>query len=115
MDRPNPLPRTLPPMRPILPLLLLLTLLPAGAPADPTPGDQDAVRRAVLEGRFRPLAEVMAEVSRVFPGRIIEMELEEEEGRMVYEFDIMTPEGRLIEVDTDAMTGAILGMEEEDG
>lgn len=99
-------------------LAALVFALPAGATADPPPPalpvDQDAVRRAVLDGQLRSLAEVMEEVSRLFPGRIVEMELEEEDGRMVYEFDIVTPDGRLIEVDADARTGAVIGMEEDE-
>ncbi len=48
------------------------------------------------------------------PGRIVEVELEDEDGLWLYEIEVLTPEGRLIEIELDARTGAILGYEEDD-
>jgi uncharacterized membrane protein YkoI len=106
-------------------LLLLAALLPAlGLPV--TAGSGDAVPPAsdpaadferalgaVARGEIRPLSEILPRIEQDFGGRAIETEIETDEGRWVYEFDILTADGRLFEVDVDAVTGETLEVEEE--
>jgi uncharacterized membrane protein YkoI len=47
-------------------------------------------------------------------GDVVEAEIEEEHGRLVYCFDVELPDGGVEEVTIDAMTGAVVGRERED-
>lgn len=77
--------------------------------------DQEIARRALLEGRIRSLSEITEKVKPHLPGNILGVELEVEDGgRIVYEFDVIDPSGRLMEVDVDAATGDILKIEDDD-
>lgn len=95
-----------------LPLLLALFLHPL--PAGGKDGG-NAARAAVERGEILPLARILAEVHRVHPGQLVETELEIEDGAHIYEIEILTPEGRLIEIEVDAATGAILAVDDEEG
>ncbi len=69
----------------------------------------------MLEGRIRALSEIAAAVKPRLPGEILGVKIDvEDEGRFVYEFDVLTPEGKLKEVDVDAKTAEILGIDDED-
>lgn len=46
-------------------------------------------------------------------GTVIEGELEKEHGKLVYSFDIRTPDGKIMEVWVDAKTGAVIRAEED--
>ncbi len=48
-------------------------------------------------------------------GTIAEEELEREGDASIYSFDIRLADGRLVEVEIDALTGAVLGDDEESG
>lgn len=77
--------------------------------------DQELARRALLEGRIKPLAEITEIVKPNLPGTILAVELDvEDNGTIVYEFDVITSSGKLMEVDVDAATGKILSIEDED-
>lgn len=77
--------------------------------------DHEIARRALLEGRIRPLAEITEAVKPSLPGEILGVEIEiEDAGRIVYEFDVITPEGMLKEVEVDAATASIISIEDED-
>ncbi len=89
--------------------LAILLLASATAWAD---SDQERARRALREGRIRPLSEILAIVQPRLGGRVIEVELDEEDGRFVYEFKVMTPRGRIREVEVDAATGEILEIDD---
>ncbi|WP_207537456.1 PepSY domain-containing protein [Sabulicella rubraurantiaca] len=89
--------------------LAILLLAPAPAWAE---SDQERARRALREGRIRPLSEILAIVQPRLGGRVIEVELDEEDGRFVYEFKVMTPRGRIREVEVDAATGEILEIDD---
>ena len=39
--------------------------------------------------------------------------IEEEDGRYIYEFELITADGRLMEARADAVTGRILSVEED--
>lgn len=93
--------------------LSVLIALPATGqqPAGP---DFEIARDAVERGEILPLARVLEMLEQHHPGEVIEVELEYSRGALVYEIELVTPDGRLIEVDIDAASGEILGFEEED-
>jgi uncharacterized membrane protein YkoI len=45
------------------------------------------------------------------PGRVVDTELRSKSGKVVWEIDIVSPEGKFTEVDVDASTGAIADSE----
>ncbi|WP_449043408.1 PepSY domain-containing protein [Paracoccus versutus] len=100
----------------LLALLVLLSLLPPflAAGQDIAEPDFEQAREAVERGRILPLAEVLARLHESQPGRVIEVDLDEEDGMMIYEVELATPDGRLIEVEIDAASGRILALDEDD-
>ncbi|MEK0267657.1 MULTISPECIES: PepSY domain-containing protein [Stenotrophomonas] len=70
---------------------------------------QDSVRQAVRQGRFVPLEQVVADALRRYPGKLIEVELDD--GK--YEIEILGPDGVVMELDYDAATGRLLKMEKD--
>lgn len=42
-----------------------------------------------------------------FPGKVLEAELEQEEGKAVYEIEIMNASGKIQEIEIDAQTGTM--------
>lgn len=65
-------------------------------------GDHDRARRAREAGEIAPLDRVLAEVARTEPGRVIDVDLEREHGRYVYEVKLLSPEGRRRKLRYDA-------------
>lgn len=92
-------------------IILLALALPATAQAGGD--DHDAVRRAVDSGKARPLAELKLIVKDRVPGEIVSVRLDRERSVLVYEFRILTANGRLVEAEVDAATGKILEVENE--
>ena len=82
-------------------------------PAPSTAEDFDRALEAVARGEIRRLSEILPRIEAEFGGRAIETEIETDHGRWVYEFEILTADGRLFEVDVDAVTGETLDVEEE--
>ncbi|RCW87067.1 PepSY domain-containing protein [Paracoccus lutimaris] len=97
----------------LLTLALLLAPLSAGGQAQ-IPHDFELARDAVERGEILPLAEVLSRLQESHPGRVIEVELEYSSDILVYEVELVTDDGRLIEVDMNAATGEIVKMDEED-
>ena len=75
--------------------------------------DHDQAHHAVEKGLIRPLAEILANVADKLGGEVVGVEFEREDGRYVYEFEIVSPSGRLRDVYVDAMTAEILESEED--
>lgn len=95
---------------PVPVLLLLASPLPALADDD----DHERALAARERGEVRPLAEILPAVEARFGGRVIEVGFGRDDGRFVYEFELITPDGRLLEAEIDAMTGATIEVEMED-
>jgi uncharacterized membrane protein YkoI len=76
--------------------------------------DHDRARRAVEEGRILPLREILARAQTTHPGQVIEAELEDEGGAIVYEIKILTTDGRMMKLHYNAATGALLKVEGRD-
>lgn len=98
--------------RPVSLLLAALaaTALPALADGD----DHDAARRALEQGEVLPLSRIMQIAEDKTGGRVIEVEFDRDDGRWLYELELVTPGGRLIELEFDGATGQILDREDED-
>src|SRR6185437_1239802 len=76
--------------------------------------DHDFAKSALEQGRVLPLADIIAKVSRQVPGKVIEVELEDEDGSLVYDLKVLSPQGRLQEIEVNAATGKILKIEDDD-
>ncbi len=74
--------------------------------------DHDRIRRAVQAGEILPLARILEQVERDYPGQLIEAELEEKHGRPVYEIKHLTHDGRLLKLYYDAALGTRLKVKE---
>ncbi len=95
----------------------VLAALVIGTPAaeDHPEREQDRAKRLVKEGRVLPLEEILARASTRAPGRLIEADLDEENGRYVYELEFADPvTGRVTELVYDARSGDLLATEIDD-
>lgn len=93
-------------------MLLLALSLDAATATDPAVERQQAeVREAVRSGRFVPLEQVLADAMRRYPGKLVEVELEDDDE---YEIEILGPDGVVMELEYDAVTGKLLKIEVED-
>lgn len=86
--------------------LIIAALLVCG-PASAGNG-HDRARRAVEEGRILPLKDILARAEAAYPGQLIEAELEDNGGAMIYEIKMLTKDGRVMKLFYDAGTGALL-------
>lgn len=97
-------------------VLLFVALAACLAPAEALArrgrgGDHDEARDAVETGRALSLRRILPLALHAVPGEVLEVELEREHGRLVYEIDILAHDGRVRTVILDASTGAVLGVE----
>ena len=96
-------------------------LLPVHASSDTVQDLDDAddareqyeAREALKQGKIRPLEEIVAAVREKIAGDIIEIEFEVEDGRYIYEIEIIQPSGQIVEIEVDALTKEIIGNEED--
>ena len=70
--------------------------------------DHERARAAVQAGEVLPLPALLARLQRTHPGQVLELELEREEGRWVYEVKLLQADGRLLKLALDARTGQVL-------
>lgn len=89
--------------------LILLSIAPGHAD-DASQG----LRASPGAGRMLSLEQVLSTVGAEY-GKLIDAQIEDEDGRTVYELKMMTPDGRLTEIEVDALSGAILEVEDEHG
>ncbi|GAP38774.1 PepSY domain-containing protein [Piscinibacter sakaiensis] len=83
--------------------LAAVASLPARADSE-----QDRARAAVQAGAVLPLRTVLERLEREHPGQVLEVELEREDGRWVYEIKLLQAGGRLVKLELDAATGELL-------
>jgi len=87
--------------------VLALPLLAAAAQADDR-RDHERARAAVQAGQVLPLPALLEQVRRQAPGQVLEVELEHEDGRWLYELKLLQPGGQLVKLEVDAATGQVL-------
>lgn len=91
---------------------LMLTGLLTGAlvamPAIGRDDDHDRAREALKAGQVMPLRAVLERLEREHPGQVLDIEIEEEDGRLIYEVKLLQNDGRLIKLELDAKTATVL-------
>ncbi|NMG15256.1 hypothetical protein GPA24_06800 [Aromatoleum bremense] len=55
-----------------------------------------------------PLQRILDNVERDHPGQVIEVELEQEDGRWIYEIKVLKAGGALVKLEIDAHDGVVL-------
>lgn len=94
--------------------LLLVALLGAlwSAPAS---ADQDFERARALRdaGEIVPFGVILEHTHQYHPGRVISVKFEEDDGRYIYELEVLDPEGVVWALLFDARTGKLMETLEE--
>lgn len=70
--------------------------------------DHDRARNAVQSGAVLPLPALLEKLQRSHPGQVLELELEHEDGRWLYEVKLLHKNGQLLKIKLDAATGDVL-------
>lgn len=76
--------------------------------------DHDRARRAVERGEILPLTDILKQTAKDYPGQLIEAELEDEDGEMIYELVIISEDGRVYKLYYDARNGVLLKVKGRD-
>ena len=71
-------------------------------------------RQLAEEGKILSLQEIVQRIDPVQTGQILEVELEREHGLLIYEIELLDPDGTVWELKVDAASGEILERELED-
>ena len=93
-----------------------LTLLSAGyviGDDDRDDGHREA-QRLLESGAILPLETVLEKARSTQPGRILEVELEREGSRFIYEIELLDEAGVVWELELDAVSGELVKKEKED-
>lgn len=112
-----------------LPCLLLKLIIPTTAfmavafavamcmavPA-PVSADEDwrKLHEEVQAGRIKPLGDILDSLLRDWEGQVIDVEFEDEDGRRLYEIEMLGAEGQVVEFEVNAVTGELIGIEGND-
>lgn len=91
---------------------LVTLLLLIGAPLALADDDHERARRLMQSGRIMPMEQLLDRASGEHDWSLLEIELEEEHGRLIYEIEWLDAQGRVHEIEYDAVTGQPLGSED---
>ncbi|RCV88390.1 PepSY domain-containing protein [Billgrantia montanilacus] len=94
-----------------MPALLLSALL--GLSANPGLADDHwrNLHDAVRSGKLVALPEILDWLEARYKGHVLEVELERDDGRLIYEIEMLGPQGQVVEFEFDAVSGELVGME----
>lgn len=70
--------------------------------------DHEQARAAVRAGQVLPLPTLLERLQRTHPGKVLELELERDRGRWIYEVKLLRTDGQLLKLELDAGTGQVL-------
>jgi uncharacterized membrane protein YkoI len=89
-------------------LAFALTLL-AASPASFALSEQEKARAAVEAGEVLPLNDILRQVRRDYPGRILDAQLDERGGgNWVYRIKLLKKNGRVVDLTVDGSSGKVL-------
>ncbi|RMH31891.1 MAG: hypothetical protein D6690_14880 [Nitrospirae bacterium] len=93
-------------------LLTMLIVTPSSLLADQQEAEGEH-RAALVSKATIPIEDAIQVAREQFDVTVIEAELEEEDGKTVWEIELVTKDGKIMEVHVDAITGEVLEIEEE--
>ncbi len=70
--------------------------------------DHEKARQALEAGDILPLSKVLSLIERDYPGQVVEVEFEREDGAWVYELKVLQAGGRMVELEIAARDGTVL-------
>ena len=70
--------------------------------------ENETVRTITQRGDILSLDRILQDVRGQHPGRVLESELEQKDGRYIYEVELVDDQGRVREMKFDASTGEVL-------
>ena len=94
--------------RVLSPVVLLLAALPAVAPPVRADDDHERARLAVQRGEILPLEEILRRLPLAPDERLLEVEVERDDGLWIYEIEVVSPAGRVREFEVDARDGRVI-------
>lgn len=89
-------------------LVVACALAGAGHALAGRPDDHERARAALQAGEVMPLPALLERVQRTHPGQVLEVELESERGRWIYELKLLQADGQLLKLEFDARTAELL-------
>lgn len=87
---------------------VLVCALIAGPVLASDRADHDRARAALQAGDILPLATVLQRVAAEHPGQVLDVELERDDGRWVYEIKLLQASGGLLKLEVDAASARVL-------
>jgi len=72
---------------------------------------QAEIRELVRRGEILPLETILERFPPQEYGKLLDLEIEGEHGAIVYEFEFLRSDGRIVKVEVDARDGTILEQE----
>jgi hypothetical protein len=103
----------------VMPSLLaraaLVCLVVSALPGPAAGGDDHrGLRQALARDEIVSFKTILDWIEQRYVGRIVEVELEDDDGELIYEVDLLSPQGDLIEFEFDARSGEMLDIDGHD-
>jgi len=70
--------------------------------------DVDRVRELRGTESILPLAEILASTAKKYPGNVLDVELEEEQGQVIYEIELLGTDHKIHHLEIDARSGKVI-------
>jgi uncharacterized membrane protein YkoI len=93
--------------------MVLFLLLPL-SPQSLADSDHERARAALESGEILPLQKIIAKLEQIYPGQILEVELDRDDGLWIYEIKLVRDNGVLIKIELDASDGRLLAVKGRD-
>ena len=92
--------------------LVVGTISPA-AFGDDDDFDAQQIRQMVSQGKILPLETILEKYKPLVEGKLLDLSVEYEHGKIVYELEFLKQNGNVVELVIDAKTGILLDQEIE--
>ncbi len=76
--------------------------------------DVDRVRELRDAQSIRPLAHILQGIEHRYPGTLLDVELEEEDNKLIYEIDILGRDQVVHHIEVNARSGSIIAVDKDD-
>ena len=93
--------------------IVLATVAGSGLVARADDDKAAVAARLSNNGEILPLEQILERAQAQHPGKLLETELDDEEGHYVYEIKILDHKGMVWEMEFDAKTGALIRLKQE--